>query len=471
MNRNARLLETIYEKIKLVMHETGTPGLSVGIISHKRNINMTCNFGIVDVDTNVPVTDRSVWQICSITKNIAATSVAYLVSQNRTSFDSRINEEIDVPFVNKHVTKHATIRDAFSHTTGLPENSGSAMSSYFYPLSNILQTVEYTPLTSFRKYFNYSNLGIAIGYKAACARSRLGGTTETLNDFTRMIGMKNVIVGGEFVPNSKHLVKPHTVEKGKHIAHDILRYDPFVGADGIFCTIYDLNIFINFHLNCGENLVPPKILDQLYIPVIEADGIRNGMEYGMGTAISNYEIHGTCYTVYGHGGAYEQGFMHQMLYDVEHGVGCVVLTNELGAIGIALSYYIYFMLLGLPEAANKYYDYYYTAAATLIEGLTRTNNILDTFYIIDFDMSLLLGVYVTQLYGNAEIKRKHNSYYIKVGNCPWAKLKKDKQSINFSLETAVSVNYCVVNPTIISSDVIGIDVIDERGDVYYVKIK
>jgi CubicO group peptidase (beta-lactamase class C family) len=88
-----------------------------------------------------PIDADTVFQLASVSKSIASTVVAVLVSQHKVSWDDRIADiDPDFKLSNASVSKKVTIRDLLSHRSGLPTSAGDELEGLGFltlPLQNV----------------------------------------------------------------------------------------------------------------------------------------------------------------------------------------------------------------------------------------------------------------------------------------------------------------------------------------------
>lgn len=89
----------------------GVPGISVSLVNGQSH-----GFG---TPTSGPMTPDTVTFIASNTKLFTCVAIGILVEQGKLTFDSKIKDlTLDFKLENEHTTKHVTIADALSHSTG-----------------------------------------------------------------------------------------------------------------------------------------------------------------------------------------------------------------------------------------------------------------------------------------------------------------------------------------------------------------
>src|SRR5262249_41041360 len=130
-------------------------------------------FGVRRIDGE-PVDADTVFQLASVSKPLAATTVAALVGDGKVAWDTRIRD-IDPGFAlhDALATAEVTIRDLFAHRSGLPGHVGDDIEELGFSQGEILQRLRLAkPAYPFRAGYDYSNFGLT---EAAVAAARFAG--------------------------------------------------------------------------------------------------------------------------------------------------------------------------------------------------------------------------------------------------------------------------------------------------------
>ena len=109
-------MEFIQEKIKSAIVNNSIPGLSLYIFYKGKE--KYANYGMQNIEKNIELSNDSIWSARSISKNISATTVAWLMDNKKTSFNTKINKIQNVKFANEYVTENVTINTLTSVSTG-----------------------------------------------------------------------------------------------------------------------------------------------------------------------------------------------------------------------------------------------------------------------------------------------------------------------------------------------------------------
>jgi CubicO group peptidase (beta-lactamase class C family) len=104
-------------QILALMTENRIPGVVIGVASRGRLVH-TQSYGMADVELRVPVSDSSVFEIGSISKQFVAAATMLLVEEGRVGLDDSIHEYLsDLPSEWLGVT----VRQLLTHTSGIPD--------------------------------------------------------------------------------------------------------------------------------------------------------------------------------------------------------------------------------------------------------------------------------------------------------------------------------------------------------------
>src|SRR5215510_6376251 len=137
------------------------PGLSIAVV-YRDELLYAKGAGVRVAGGEERVDADTVFQLASLSKPIASTVVAALVSDGRVSWDARI-AEIDPAFElsDAYPTAQVTVRDLFAHRSGLSGNAGNDLEALGFGRDEIIRRLRYLKAaSSFRSAYAYSNFGI-----------------------------------------------------------------------------------------------------------------------------------------------------------------------------------------------------------------------------------------------------------------------------------------------------------------------
>ncbi len=311
------------------MEHYGVPGVSIAVINNYQ-IEWVKSYGVMDKETQIPVTDKTLFQAGSISKPVAAYGALKMVEQDKISLDEDINTYLqswklpDSDFTKekkvalKHLVSHTgglTVHGFWGYSPDLPVPSLLEVLNGTPPANSAPIFVDKTPEESFRYsgggYTIMQQMMIDVEQKTfpylmhTLVLDPLGMNNSTYDQPLKEEQLKMAATG--YLPNGD-------MTKGKRHTY------PEMAAAGLWTTAEDLAKFaINLQQSAkGENntILSQDMANKMLTPFIE-DHI------GLGIFIS--DLNGEIY--FGHGG-WDEGFSSELKAHKDKGYGVVVLTNS-----------------------------------------------------------------------------------------------------------------------------------------------
>lgn len=315
------------------------PGLAVAIVKDGELV-LAQGFGVRDVATKQPVTERSLFAIGSSTKAMTAYALSTLLAeQNREgapSWDSPARELVpEFRLADAVAATHVTLRDLGSHRSGLPRHD---LVWYLTPLSRpeLLARLPHLPLSKpMRTQFQYCNHGYMVLGEAV---ARLAGAP-----------WEDVIGARVFKPLGMQLSRAHSgaftkadeVASGHHETNGALAVVPrrelrgMNPAGSVESCALDLARWVQFQLGDGKldgkQVCEASLLRAQRKPLIPLGSASESNKevlpigYGLGWFVESYRgrlhVH--------HGGGIDGFIAHVGFYPFD-GLGVVVLANRDG---------------------------------------------------------------------------------------------------------------------------------------------
>jgi CubicO group peptidase (beta-lactamase class C family) len=332
----------VQEVQKICQGETDNntvPGIAVAVV-FQNHVMVTAGFGVRDVEARAPVDADTVFQLASLSKPIGATVVAALISEGKISWDSRISD-LDPNFAmyDPWVTRVITIRDFYSHRSGLPSHSGDLLEDLGFSRQEILHRLRYQkPDSSFRSRYEYTNFGITEAGVAAAKAYGMNWEDAADQTLYRPLGMSSTSSRyADFVAHANKALG-HVQENGKWVQKYQRDPDTESPAGGVSSSVKDLAKWMQLQLGDGEfdgkRIVDARVLSEAYSPQMLTGFSpldRLPTFYGLGWNV-NYDRQGRLRL--GHSGAFALGAATNVLLVPSEHLGIVVLTNAY-PIGIA----------------------------------------------------------------------------------------------------------------------------------------
>jgi CubicO group peptidase (beta-lactamase class C family) len=114
---SADALAELDRRIEVYLDENNIPGGLVAVASRGRIVHLR-PYGMANVELSVPVTDSTVFEIGSISKQFVSAAVMLLVQENRLELDDPIHQYL--PYLPSEWLG-VTVRHLLTHTSGIPD--------------------------------------------------------------------------------------------------------------------------------------------------------------------------------------------------------------------------------------------------------------------------------------------------------------------------------------------------------------
>ncbi len=347
------------EGIKQMMEEEKVVGLSVAVVKNNKII-YTHSFGMQDIEKGIPLTDKSIFRIASISKSFTATSIMQLVEAKKISLDDDFSDLIGFKVRNpKFPNTKITLRMILSHTSSVNDSEGYFSLDVINPAKNpnwekcydnyepgkgyaycnlnfnmtgaVIEKITGERFDQYVKHHILDPLGIEGGY---CIDSLDKSKFATIYEYSKE--------ASKFIA-SKDAYNPRSVEIKNHIMGQTTPI--FSPTGGMKISATGLAKYMIMHARNGAydggNIISRKSSIQMQTKLSDEGN------YGLALRISDKLIAGE--TMVGHtGSAY--GLYSAMFFNVEKKFGIVVITN-----GCAITYDAGFNSV-IKRTVNSLYD-------------------------------------------------------------------------------------------------------------------
>ncbi len=324
------------EKLKTAaaaeIEKGGIPGLAIAVVFNDQVV-MTAGVGVREAGKSDAVDADTIFQLASVSKPVGSTVIAAVVGEGTVSWDSRISD-LDPAFAMSQpwVTSEITVRDFYSHRSGLPDHAGDLLEDIGYSREEILRRLRFqTPNTSFRSGYAYTNFGIT---EAAIAVAKAAGTSwEELSEekLYRPLGMTRTSSRYADFASSENRAVGHAQVDGKWVHGEQREPDAQTPAGGVSSTANDLAKWMLLQIHGGkfdgQQVVAETALAETHRPEMltgfsPIDGLPGF--YGLGWNV-RWDTDGRLRI--GHSGAFAMGAATFVGLVPGKQLGVAVLTN------------------------------------------------------------------------------------------------------------------------------------------------
>ena len=155
---NDKKLERFLTIAETVRNELNIPGVGIALVADNKLI-FTGGLGQRDIENKLPVTENTLFAIGSATKSFTGVLTSKLVEQKKLDWDKPIVFYLpNIRFKDPYLTKHVSMKDLLSHTTGVGRYDlvwyGSGI-----PRKDLIKRIRYMDSgASLRGEFGYNNV-------------------------------------------------------------------------------------------------------------------------------------------------------------------------------------------------------------------------------------------------------------------------------------------------------------------------
>jgi CubicO group peptidase (beta-lactamase class C family) len=350
--------------VRTQLEKYHVPGAAVAIVN-KDGPLFVKGYGLRDIAAKLPVTERTIMPIGSLTKSFTAFVIGDLVDDGRLDWDTPVrNYAPDFRMYDPFATERMTLRDMLCHRSGLPRHEFMWIGSPF-SRAELFERLRYLePNADFRSCYQYQNLiYMAAGYIAGKVA---GMSWEQLVEerIFRPLGLASAGFSAVRSFETGDAARSYLYQNGTFEERPPSFSEDAVGPSGSICAdVQDVARWLQLHLGNGEfngrRIISESTLRLLHTPqmvIPEEPGDPTAEEMR-----SYRELGDTAYALGWMTGAYRGRRMvehggntdgatsaSKMLPD--DGIGVVVLTNaDHTDAADVICYNVFDRMLGLDQ--------------------------------------------------------------------------------------------------------------------------
>lgn len=260
MNHNNRRIRLSHH-IEALRAKHNVPGVSVGI--YKGGEIFSEGFGVTSVENPLPVSNKTLFQIGSITKTVTATAVMRLAEMGKIELDATVRSYFpDFQVSDEEASEKATIRHLLTHTSGwlgdffIDTGPGDyAGAKYARRMADLEQM---SPLGS---RFSYNNAGFyLLGFLITLVTEQ--PFEEALKELVlEPLQLENCFLRAEDVMVHRFAVG-HRVQDGEAtVARPWALPRAVYPAGGLICNVDELLKYAAFHMGDGKTPQGERLLE------------------------------------------------------------------------------------------------------------------------------------------------------------------------------------------------------------------
>lgn len=386
------------------LEKTRIPGMAVAVVYRDQVVYLK-GFGVRELGKPEAIGPDTVFQIASLSKPIASTVVAALVSDGVVGWDDPVvRHDPAFQLFDPWVTRQVTLRDMFCHRSGLPGLSPDLLEEMGYGRAEILYRLRYLrPTSGFRSQYAYNNTALAEGGFAAARAAGKSWEDLSAERLYRPLGMTSTSSRAADYRAARNRASLHGLVNGRFVAGFQRDPDAQTPAGGVSSTVRDLTRWMRLQLAGGafegKQIISARALGETHRPHMVNNPAQNATVerssfYGLGWNV-DYDGAGRV-TIY-HSGAFSVGASTAVRLVPSERLGIAVLTNA-APIGVPEAITTSFMELALDaKVSQDWLAFYRQIFAGVLQSLNSSTDY--SKLPAQPQPALALGAYVGR-YGN-----------------------------------------------------------------------
>jgi CubicO group peptidase (beta-lactamase class C family) len=299
-----------------------TPGCVVGIVKDGEVLSKQM-YGLANMEYRIPVTDSTVFNLASVSKQFTAFLVLLLEKEGTLSLDDEIQKYI--PEL-KNYGHPITVRQLLHHTSGIPSTDNLRL---FAGLSLEMPwdvDDEFGMIQSYQKLnfapneeYNYSNAGYVLLTRIIEKSTGMSFAQCMAEKIFKPLNMKNAIIydtPGKVIFNRASGYR----KTGENFSKTNTEGESYFGSTNMYASVNDM---IKWSVNLSaKSLGGEQLVERLFNP---ADTLNNGdtIAYTYGFNVWKYKG----IKIVEHSG-YTVGFKTQIMHFPDAGFSVFVLSNN-----------------------------------------------------------------------------------------------------------------------------------------------
>ncbi|MEV0150212.1 MULTISPECIES: serine hydrolase domain-containing protein [unclassified Nonomuraea] len=318
--------EKLSDFVEVTAKEFGIPGVAVGVLADGQEFFAA--HGVTSLHNPLPVDDRTLFPLASVTKTFTATALMRLVSEGKVELDAPVRRYVpELMLADAGAAAEITVLNLLNHTAGLDWNlidTGNGDGSLAAFVAKMAELPVIAPPGT-RASYSQAGYNLAgrvvekvtgLPFEKAVASLVLepAGLSNTFFDLDEVMIRRFAVGHNRGEDGTMRLARPWTsFPAGSHGNNP---------GGGITSSVSDLLRWARFHLGGGDGVLPAEVLHRMREQTVELRASTLGDGFGICWFLR--EVDGV--RTIGHGGS-GNGQFAELLIVPEHDFAVVSLAN------------------------------------------------------------------------------------------------------------------------------------------------
>lgn len=318
--------------VNQTLEEFHVPGAAIAVVIEDKVI-LCRGYGLRDRENNLPVTENTLFPICSNTKAFTSCLIGQLVEEGKLAWDDPVLKYLpEFRLYNDELSSQVTLRDLIAHRTGIPRHDVLWYCVRDLTEDDVLQALpHFPPVFNLRETFLYNNFMYVVAGKVINRVTGNSWEEELASRILKPLEMDRTGTSNRFLemPDIAH---PYAEIGGKIQKLSFLYPCSTIAASAIQSSASDMVKWVRTLLfdKTAPRLIQRETLNEMHrvqmpFEVVSPQEVHlDGQPgYGLGWIVDAYrgqkQVH--------HGGTLEGFFSDVFLFPADK-IGIVILTNS-----------------------------------------------------------------------------------------------------------------------------------------------
>jgi CubicO group peptidase (beta-lactamase class C family) len=318
--------EKLSEFVEMTAKEFGIPGVAVGVLAGGQEF--VASHGVTSLDNPLPVNDKTLFPLASVTKSFTATALMRLVAEGKVELDAPVRRYVpELRLADEAAAAQITVLNLLNHTAGLDWNLIDTDESDGSLAAFVAKLEELTLIAPPGARASYSQAGYNLAGRVIEKVTGLPFEKAVAALVLEPAGLSNTFFDHDDVMIRRFAVGHNLGEDGTmRAARPWTSWRAGSRANypggGSVSSVSDLLRWARFHLGTGDGVLPAEALHRMQEPTVELRASTLGDAFGICWFLR--EVDGV-HTI-GHGGS-GNGQFAELLIVPEHDFAVISLAN------------------------------------------------------------------------------------------------------------------------------------------------